>query len=90
MNADLEYRIQSVLEDWMTFDETNRELILDIQDGGVANGSYTVILQVLHDSVLYEEISVDFEIEIPQVEEELDIEEEVSIDDEIDLDIEES
>ena len=90
MNADLEYRIQSGLEGWMTFDETNRELLLVIHDGGVANGSYSVILQVLHDSVLYEEISVDFEIDIPQEDEKPDIEEDVSVADENDHDIEES
>ena len=75
----------------MAFDETNRELLLVIHDGVVANGSYSVILQVLHDSVLYEEISVDFEIDLPQAEEEPDFEEEeISDDDENDHDIEES
>ena len=46
VNVDFEYRIDSTLESWMTFDETNRQLYVDIleDDYDLENDDYSVVL----------------------------------------------
>ena len=45
VNVDFQYEIVSTLEDWMTFDETNRQLTINIpeDDYDSENDDYTVV-----------------------------------------------